>query len=87
MQTGMLKPSELTVYTTENRNSLIEHYGWELSTNGYIYVYRKFWNYDAQKSTIAPAILLYADLLNSGTEKNIEAAQRIFDDVLKEKFR
>ncbi|MCB0699213.1 MAG: winged helix-turn-helix transcriptional regulator [Chitinophagales bacterium] len=87
LQTGLLKPTELTVYTTENRDNLKEHYSWELDAEGYIRVYRKFWNYDRQKSTIAPAILLYADLLNSGTEKNAEAANRIFDDVLRQHFQ
>lgn len=80
--TGMLKPQKLTMYSLENRTDLITNYRLVLDPLGYIKVYRKFWNYDAQKSTIAPPILVYADLLNTGDSKNLEAADRIFDNVL-----
>lgn len=84
--TGMLRPSKLIIYTLENRNDLMNHYRLQRNPEGYIKVYRKFWNYDDYRSNIAPPLLIYADLMNSGDAKNIEAADRIFDDVLKSKF-
>lgn len=82
--TGMLKPARLTLYTLENRADLIQNYRLERDPDGYIKVYRKFWSYDsANRPSVAPALLVYADLLGSGEVKNIEAADRIFDDVIK----
>lgn len=81
--TGMLKPVKLTIYSQENRNDLISQYRLVRDPDGYIKVYSKFWTYDNQKGSVAPPLLVYADLLNTGDSKNIEAAERIFDDVLK----
>lgn len=81
--TGMLKPAKLIIYTSEDRNDLITHYRLVLDPDGYIKVYRKFWNYDGQRGTVAPPLLVYADLMNTGEIKNLETAHRIFDDVLK----
>ena len=86
LMTGMLKPSKLTIYTTEDRNELINKYQMVRDPEGYIKVYRKFWSYNDYRSTIAPPLLIYTDLLNTGETKNLEAAQQIFDDVLKDKF-
>lgn len=83
LMTGLLKPRTLTIYSLENRNDLITNYRMVRDPDGYIKVYCKFWNYDGRQGTIAPAILVYADLLHTGDVKNLEAADRIFDDVIK----
>ncbi|MBZ0099744.1 MAG: hypothetical protein K8F30_11695 [Taibaiella sp.] len=83
LMTGLLKPRTLTIYSLENRNDLVNNYRMVRDPDGYIKVYRKFWNYDGRQGTIAPAILVYADLLHTGDVKNVEAADRIFDDVIK----
>lgn len=84
--TGMLKPEKLIIYSLENRHDLINNYRMIRDEAGYIKVYRKFWTYDDYRSTVAPPLLVYADLLNSGGVKNMEAANRLFDDVLKNKL-
>ncbi len=84
--TGMLKPEQLIIYSLENRNDLIKNYGLIRDESGYIKVFRKFWTYDDYRSTVAPPLLVYADLLNSGLANNEMAANRIFDDVLKNKL-
>lgn len=86
LMTGLLKPRTLTIYSLENRNDLITNYRMVRDPDGYIKVYRKFWNYDSRQGTIAPAILVYADLVHTGDIKNLEAADRIFDDVIKPAF-
>lgn len=83
LMTGLLKPRTLTIYSLENRNDLVNNYRMVREPDGYIRVYRKFWNYDGRQGTIAPAILVYADLVHTGDTKNLEAADRIFDDVIK----
>lgn len=84
LMTGMLKPTSFTLYTSLNRNDLTSQYRMVRDPDGYIKVYSKFWNYDRYRNASnAPPLLVYADLLNTGDTKNIEAANRIFDDVLK----
>ena len=63
--TGMLKPEKLIIYSLENRHDLIKNYRLIRDESGYIKVYRKFWTYDDYRSTVAPPLLVYADLLNS----------------------
>ncbi|MCB0696623.1 MAG: hypothetical protein KDC07_04620 [Chitinophagaceae bacterium] len=84
--TGMLKPTQLTIYSLENRHDLMKNYRLVRDEKGYIKVFRKFWTYDDYRTNVAPPLLVYADLLNSGLQGNIEAAERIFDDVLKNRF-
>ena len=40
-----------------------------------------FWN-EKSDTNIAPALLVYADLINSGFERNIETAKKIETDEL-----
>ena len=44
--------------------------------NGEITLYQKFWN-DDNDTKVAPKLIIYADLMNSGDSRQIEAAQRL----------
>lgn len=83
---GQLRPHNLLIYTSESRNDLIDQYRLIRDPEGYISIYQKFWHYDDFKSNIAPPILLYADLLHTGDTNALAAAQRVYDDYLKEKI-
>lgn len=83
--TNYLKPGQLTIYTDENRNELIKHYRLIPDPGGNIHVYTKFWDTE-DKLSVAPAVLTYADLMNTGDTRNIETAQRVLKDVLQNQF-
>lgn len=88
LMTGQLKPTQLTLYSLLNRDDLGRQYNLVRDPKGYIKVYRKFWNYDKHRNAhIAPPLLVYADLVNSGNIANIAAANHIFDDVLSKELQ
>ena len=56
------------------------------AANGYIRMYKRLWNYEYFRGNIAPVILIYADLINTGNRRNIETAQKIYEQYLQDKF-
>lgn len=84
--TNYLKPAVLTLYTLETKNELIKHYRLIPDPNGNVKVYRKFWKYDKVNDNTVPPLLIYTDLMNTGDHRCIETAQKIYNDLLKEKF-
>lgn len=84
--TGMLKPSQLTIYSSENRTEVMENYRLVRDEDGYITLYDKFWDLGGSRNSAAPPLLIYAELINSSDPKNHEAAARIFDNDLKSFF-
>jgi hypothetical protein len=85
--TNYLRPGELTLYTTENRNEIIKNYRLIPDNQGNVIVYRKFWNekYDTNRNVV-PAILTYADLMNTGNGRCQEVAQIIWKKYLANMF-
>lgn len=84
--TNYLKPAELTLYTTETRNELIKHYRLIPDPKGYVKVYHKFWTYNEVNDNTAPPLLIYADLINTGDQRCIETAKKLYQNVLQDKF-
>ena len=84
--TNYLKPVVLTLYTLETKNEIIKHYRLIPDPNGNVKVYRKFWKYDDENTITVPQLLIYTDLMNTGDYRCIETAQKIYNDLLKEKF-
>jgi hypothetical protein len=87
--TNFLRPAELTLYTTETRNDLIKNYRLIPDDKGNVKAYQKFWQYDEVNvnaslpaGIIAPALLVYADLINTNDRRCAEAAKRIYDAFL-----
>ena len=80
--TNSLRPEVFTLFTnyeiplTANRLRLVP------DINGKVYVYKKFWNNTSGSINVAPALLIYADLVNSGYGRNIEIAKQILDNEL-----
>ncbi len=84
--TNYLKPAVLTLYTVENKNELIRNYRLIPDPKGNVKAYIKFWNYNEVTDKIVPPLLVYADLMNTGDHRCIETAQKIYNELFKEKF-
>ncbi|HSZ87161.1 MAG TPA: type IV toxin-antitoxin system AbiEi family antitoxin, partial [Puia sp.] len=84
--TNYLNPETLTIYTTEPKADLIKNYKMIADPNGHIRVYQKFWSDAIQEKNTAPMEIVYADLINTGNKRNIETAQKIYDQYLQDKF-
>lgn len=84
--TGFLKPEKLTIYTKENRLDWIRNYKLVPGPKGYISIYDRFWKQGEQEKNTAPPLLVYADLINTGNRRNIETAQKIYEQYLQDKF-
>ncbi len=78
--TNYLKPSKFTLFT---KNAFIDSVKLQLrrDPNGKVEVFRRFWKFD-EDSTIAPPLLVYADLVASADARNLEAAKIIYDEHL-----
>ena len=92
--TKYLNPEKFTLFTTKTKQQILTELKLVPDTNGEITIYQSFWDtytlqtaidLIAEKNT-APPVLIYAQLLYSGNERNIETAQIIFDDYIKNKL-
>jgi len=84
--TNYLRPAELTLYTTETRIDLIKQLKLIPDENGNVKIFKKFWHGTGGNETTVPALLIYADLINTGDKRCIETAQIIFNEHLAAKF-
>lgn len=84
--TSHLHPAELTLYTLETRTDLIKNYRLVPDEQGNVKVYKKFWHADEINDNIVPPLLIYTDLINTNDRRCIETAQKIYDELLQDKF-
>jgi hypothetical protein len=86
--TNYLKPAHATVYAAKNMTdfaqNLIIKKRLKKDPNGNIELFWAFWNfeYQWQFKEIAPPLLVYADLMATANDRNIETAKMIYDDYL-----
>ena len=73
---GYLLPGDFTIYSEVLPAQLMQT-GAVRMGEGEIILYEKFWQGDEM-----PAVLVYSDLMTSGNSRNIEAAERLFEDGL-----
>ncbi len=85
--TKYLKPEILTIYTNETRTEIIKNYRLIPDNTGNIQVFEKFWNKNEGGKNVVPALLAYADLMNTGDGRCMETAQKIYAELLANKFR
>ena len=88
--TNYLKPATATVYLAKDID--IENFAKDFmirnrlkkEPNGNIELLATFWNfeYQWQFKEIAPPLLVYADLMATANDRNIETAKMIYDDYL-----
>lgn len=80
--TNYLKPELFSIYSPSRLPKLQVKYGFRPEPEGKIELLHKFWNFGADQSEIAPALLIYADLLASGDERNRETAEALYEEYL-----
>lgn len=73
---GYLIPGSFEIYTSKPSAMLLTTGMVMPNENGEIVLYQKFWNED-NDTKVAPKLIIYADLMNSGDSRQIEAAQRL----------
>lgn len=78
---GFITPGEFTIYTDTPAATLMKTGAVIPDTAGEIAVYQKFWT-GADEKTV-PAVLIYADLMDTANGRCIEAAQKIKENELK----
>jgi hypothetical protein len=82
--TNQLKPSFFTIYTDGNWQNIAKELKLIPDEQGVIEILGTFWDTsdcDAQNKTV-PALLIYADLISSGYERNIQIANEILENEL-----
>lgn len=80
-----LKPGEFTIYTDTLAPALMLTRAVKPDCDGDILIYQKFWSGTSDANTV-PAVLTYADLIESGNSRCIEAALKIKEHELKYLF-
>jgi hypothetical protein len=86
LYTNYLKPEILTLYTLESRSELVKHYRLIPDPNGHVQVYQRFWKKDEVNDVMVPPLLIYADLMNTGDRRCIEAGEKIYNELLQDKL-
>jgi hypothetical protein len=88
LMTNYLLPGVFTLYTAETQSNLIKNYQLVPDPKGNIEVYKKYWQVGATfNDTIVHPLLAYADLMNTGDRRNIATAQKIYDELLYNRFQ
>lgn len=79
-----LKPSRVTIYTDQPLGNLVFRNKLRKADHGNIEILAPFWNFNyvlADKGFVSP-LLIYADLIASGDNRNIETAGIIYEKYL-----
>lgn len=82
--TKQLKPEKVIIYAHEPPGKLIIEQKLRKTTTGDIEILKPFWKFDHEllHLGIAPPLLVYADLMATGDDRNIETAGIIHDRYL-----
>ena len=82
--TKYLKPETQTLYTNNNLAQFQVRFGWKRDPKGEIEVLKRFWTSTQNPidQNVVPMLLIYADLIASVDERNMETAQIIYDEYI-----
>ena len=82
--TDYLKPATITIYGPEKINKFLLKHRLKKDPNGDVELFKKFWEFDYpwNYEGIAPPLLVYADLIATANDRNIEAARMIYDKFI-----
>lgn len=80
--TENLRPEKFTLFTNLDLSEVAKAVKLVPSENGDVEILQKFWNNNSENKKTAPALLIYADLINSGFGRNIETAKQILENEL-----
>ena len=86
--TDYLNPETLTLYTEESKADIMKRMRIMPDAEGNVEVYKKFWiSPPTVTAPIVPPLLVYTDLMNTGKQRCIDTAQKIYEQELKDKFQ
>lgn len=85
--TKHLRPGAITLYGERAEPRLTLDFGLRPDPNGNVEILRRFWKFDAAPPELAPAPLVYADLLATGDARCIETAKLLYERILAEPQR
>ncbi|NJD23494.1 MAG: hypothetical protein FIA82_12650 [Melioribacter sp.] len=79
--TNYLRPLIHTIYIGDKLGEFILRNRLKKNLNGNVEIVKKFWNFtdDNEINNLAPAILIYTDLITTGDPRNIETANIIYE--------
>lgn len=82
--TDYLKPETITIYGHEEINKFLITNHLKKDPQGKIEIFQKFWNFDYpwNYKTLVPPLLIYADLIATADDRNIETARIIYDQYI-----
>lgn len=82
--TKYLKPEQVTIYTREKPAKLLLANKLKKDPDGDIEILEAFWQIEKDRlyPGLAPALLVYADLMATGEPRNVETAGRIYEQEL-----
>lgn len=81
--TNYLKPAIFSIYTTKSWQDCAKLFDMVPDENGDIEILTIFWKQEIIGiEPIAPTVLIYTDLINSGSDRNLEVAKIILDNEL-----
>lgn len=79
--TKHLRPETATIYANSRLPKLQARHGLVRDEKGEIEILQKFWKF-GEVGNVAPPLVIYADLLATADERNLETAQMIYDEYL-----
>lgn len=81
--TKYLQPQTVTIYSESNLPKLQAQYGLRRDPNGDIELLERFWKFDEWDNKdlfkTVPPLLIYADLLSTAVDRNLETAEIIYE--------
>jgi len=80
--TNQLAPEKFSIYTSESWQNIGQDLGLVPDNNGTVEILQLFWKDNNNAKQVAPALLVYADLIGSGYGRNIEMAKIILENEL-----
>ncbi len=82
--TKYLKPEDHIIYIDDNKGNIVLQLKLKNDPKGNVELLKKFWNFNNanEENNIVNPILVYADLLATGNNRNIETAKIIYEQEI-----
>lgn len=82
--TRYLKPQVVTLYGAGDMHALMIQQRLRKDVNGDVEILKRFWNFPSPAGTpdTVPPLLVYADLIATGIDRNIETAGMVYEQYL-----
>jgi hypothetical protein len=83
--TRHLRPEVVTIYSETNLAKLQAQQALRRDSNGETELLRRFWSFDQwdeQDKHVVPPLLIYADLIRTANDRNLETAEVLYDQCI-----